>query len=287
MLQVDGYNLIGDNEDGEIEEFIRTFIPTSSYLPWLTQFWPGFNLAPLTGVNGYQWGQKFNLNKFRWPSGASRWAYGHFLCDSDTVAAISKDAFGQNGQYNQVLFQIGNPESNSAQGQSTIVAGETFSAKVYVLPPTPLSGIRGLSFQNTKTVSLYLLTIVDERYFWWWNNFGNQTINSSTTWQSLITSIQTQLNLANPITVDTISPNYLAPSVQAYSIPYEPIPLILDSICYNIGMRFVATGLTGNNTANGYAMQLYNTALMALNNDMANNSARVIVSGGQRFSNPL
>src|ERR1700744_3396315 len=144
MLQLDKQNLIGDNKDGEAEDFIRRFIPLESFKPWLTSFWPGLNLGSLTSVNGYQWGHQLKLNKFYWPSMASRWGFGHFLCNSDTVASISSDAYGNSGQYNQILLSIGNPESNSAAGQSTIIAGETFQAMVYMLPPTPLSGLRGL-----------------------------------------------------------------------------------------------------------------------------------------------
>ena len=282
MLQLDSYDLIGDNEDWEAEEFINKFINPQSFLPWLTQFWPGWNLGALTGTNGYQWGQKFNLNKLRWPSGAARWAYGHYLCNSDTVAKITGDTYQTSGQWTQVLFELGNPESNSAAGQSTIVAGETFSSLMYVLPPTPLSGLRSLT---GMTQSLYLLTIVDERYLWWWQNFGNVSITPSTTWQSLIDGITTTLNIN--LTVDTIDPAYLAPSVQSYSLPYEPVPLILDSIAENIGMRFVANGWFQAANKNYYSMQLYNTALSALNDDMAANPQRLIVAGGQRFANPL
>lgn len=325
MLQYDGVDLIGDNVDREVEDFIRRFIPTESFMPWLTGgYWPGWNLGALTSVNGYAWGQKFKLNRLYWPSRASRWAYGHFLCNSDSVATIGADAFPQ-GQtstptptptptpiptptptptptpapsptptqsqsFKQLLFSIGNPESNSG----TINAGETFNAMMYMLPPTPLSGLRGLT---NMVQSLYLITLVDERYFWFWQNFGNQTISSSTTWMSLLTKIQSILNTGDPTptppwTIDPINAAYLAPSVQAYSLPYEPIPQIIDSICDNIGQRFVANGLPSSNgiptgTSNTYSTQLYATALSAINNDMFNNNGRLVVSGGQRFSNPL
>jgi hypothetical protein len=291
MLQFDSVDLIGDNVDKEVEDFLKRFLPTESFMPWLIQgLWPGWNLGALTGVNGYPWGKAFKLNRLYWPSRASRWAYGHFLCNSDSVATISADAFPQGQPYQQLLFSIGNPESN----QGTINAGETFNAMMYMLPPTPLSGIRGLT---GMTQSLYLITLVDERYFWWWQNFGNQTISSTTTWMSLLTIIQGILNAGNPTptpawTIDPINSAYLGPSVQAYSIPYEPLPQIIDSICDNIGMRFVANGLPNNNgvptgNANTYSMQLYGTALSTINNDMLNNNNRLIVSGGQRFSNPL
>jgi hypothetical protein len=273
MLQLAGYDLNGDNVESDVQDFLNKFLPTSSFKPWLTPSYPGWNLGALTTVNGQKWGEQFELNKMWWPSGASRFSYGHYLCSSDVVNSIMAVAYGTSGKYNLINLSIGNPEYN--QG-GTIVAGETMNTQVYLLPPTPLSGIRNLTGQIQ---SLYLLTVVDPRYFWPWYNIGNISITPTTTWQSLITMIAGILNVT--INVDTISPNYLAPSLNAYSLPYESVPAILDSIAYNIGMRFVAMY---NGT---YAMQLYNTALTNFNNDMSAYSSRMIMAGGNRFASPL
>jgi hypothetical protein len=273
--------LIGDNTVGELESFIYKFIPPDSYMPWTRRSFPSGALAMLTYPAGFMGEPSFRINRFRWPTGAARWAYGHFLCSSDAIGQINSIAYNQNGQYNQVLLSIGNPESGpgigiNPGGGSGSSPGETMTANVYVLPATPLSGVRGL----TGTIqSLYLLTIVDARYFWWWNPFNYGGVGAGTTWQNLIDAIKTALNVT--ITVDTINAKYLNPSVQMYSLPYEPIPPVLDSIAYNIGMR-VCVNYTG-----GVFLMLYNTALGVFNNDMAANPNRLILSGGARFSSPL
>lgn len=279
MLQLAGVDLVVDNGDGQVEEFIENFMPdertTLLAMPWLRRPFPGFGLQGLTVPAGFTPEPKFKINKFYYPPTlASSWAYGHFLCRSDDVSLIMSQAQGQDGTYNKVPFDIGNPESNDS---GTIVAGEGIEVDVYVLPPTPLSGIRGLS---GNVQSMYLLTIVDQRFFWWYKNFGAITISSTTQWTDLITNIGNILGLSEPIDVDAVDPAYLQPSIQMFSLPYEPIPPILDAIAFNIGCR-VVVAYTG-----AVFLMKYQTSLDILNGDMTN-SGRSIISGGQKYADPL
>ena len=279
MLQLAGYNLIGDNEDREVEQLIKKFIPMESYMPWLRQSWPGFGLQHITSsYRIFDDVLAFKIGRYRHPTGATRFGYGHFLINSDSLAMVATAAYDGNGGYNTITLSMGNPESNQ---QGTLNALEQINVTVYMLPPTPLSGIRGLT---GMVQSLYLVTVVDTRYFWWWQNFGNIMITSSTTWQSLIDGIGTTLGLEMPITVDIIDPAYLNPSIEMFQLPYEPIPVILDAIATNIGMRVVVD--YGGNVF----MMLYGTALGLLNSDMQSNifgTTRQIMAGGQAFSSIL
>jgi hypothetical protein len=274
MFTLASVPLIGDNKKRHIETFLNKFQPLSNYIPWRRRSFPGRGMVATTWQTGFYAEPYLRLNTFRFPTGAQRWGYGHFLCNSDAVGYLLGVAQPKGQPWQKIPLAMGNPESN--QG-GTLVAGETMSVNVYLMPPTPLSGIRGLSGQLQ---SLYLLTVVDQRYFWWWQNFGNTTITSSTTWANLVQVVQSALNLST-ITVDTISPAYLQPSVEMFSLPYEPIPIIFDAIAKNIGMRVVM------NYDETVSMQLYQTALTALNQDMAAHQNRVILSGGQRFASTL
>jgi hypothetical protein len=86
------------------------------------------------------------------------------------------------------------------------------------------------------------------------------------------------------INLDNIDPSYLAPSAQMFTLPFEPIGPYVDAICMNIGHRLTVSydGMT-------VSTQVYNTALQALNTDMAtaSGSSRIVAAGGQRFSNPI
>jgi hypothetical protein len=281
MLQIASQSLQSDNIDSEVELFLERNLPNESFRPWLNRTWPGGGLAMLTQQPGLTWGTKFKINRLFWPmTTASRWGYGHYLCGSDTAQKISNAVFSGNGAYTLTQFKLGNPETNPAGTINFQGKGETISLQMYVLPPKPLSAIRGLKGQIQ---SLYLITLVDPRYFWWWSNLSQGgmpvVIGNDTTWDSLLGTIKSILNIN--ITGDSVNSSYLQPSIQAYTLPFEPLPLIIDSIMANIGMRFVA-GLDGT-----YAMQLYNTALTALNNDMTNNPQRMIIAGGQLFASPM
>jgi hypothetical protein len=274
MFTLAGYPLLGDNQLGEIYSFIHNFIPIYSYMPWIRKSFPGFGLMGLAYPNSYGAEPWFRINKYRHPSLACRWSFGHFIADSDTVGQIAAMAYNQNGSYNTVPLVLGNPEGSS---QGPIFPGETVTTQVYVLPPTPLSGIRGATGQYK---SLYLLTTVDKRYFWWYKNIGNISISSSTTWASLYQTIGTALGIT--ITTDDINAAYLQPSIQAYSLPYEPVPVVLDSVATNVGQRICVSLIDGSVLA-----QNYNTALAAINSDFADHPQRMVLSGGQRFASPL
>lgn len=266
MLNLDGVDLICD-PDRQAEEFITRYVPTDLYMPWRRESWPGFGTAGLTYPTRRYDEPKFKLGRFHWPSGAARWAFGHFLATSDMVAAILPDSCS-NGTYLPLPFILGNPETG----------GEYITVSVYMLPPTPLSGIRGLSQSATGSASLYLLTIVDVRYFWWWLNMGNVQVTSSTSWLGLFKICQSQTSAV--IQVDNIPSTYLQPSTM-FSLPYEPLPIILDAICFNVGLRLVALY---NGTF--YAMS-YATSLQTYQTDLSNNPQRVVLAGGSRFNNPL
>lgn len=290
MLSLDGQQLLGENDYRELDDFINKYLPLESFMPWMMSAPPQGGLAMITQPIGIHPHRKARINRLVWPTGMSRFGYGHFLADSDAVGMIVADAYNNDGSYNQIQLKKGNPETNQtmdSNGNSvgTIVLGETISTMVYLLPPTPLSGIRGLSIMSGLTASLYLLTVVDSRYMFNYQNVGDIQIDSSTTWQSLIDMFFSTLGANIKYTVDTIDPDYLAPSIQMFTLPYEPIPIVLDAIARNIGMRWVA------NFDGSFAAQLYNTALNVINQDMMNNDGsmknRNVIAGGQRFASPL
>jgi hypothetical protein len=269
MLMLDGLTPLLDKPDNlVIEEFVRKYVPTDSYLPWLRRSWPGFGLAGVTYPEAMRPEPAFRLSRFRWPTFACRWAYGHFAMTSDQVNQLQQDCC-QSGAYRQVPLLFGSPE---------LPSGETVSVSIYVLPPTPLSGIRGLSFAATGSNSLYLITVVDARYFWWNTNTADMKVTNSTTWANLLNMVSSQLGIS--LTWDTIPAAYLQPSTM-FNLPYEPSPVVLDALLFNVGQRLVA------NYNGTYVGQMYQTALSAYQTDMQNNPNRLILAGGARFANPL
>lgn len=273
MLSLNGNDLLIDS-NGEIAEFIKKYVPTDLYYPWRRPSFPGFGTAGLTYPRHMYTEPPFVLNRMYWPCtwAAQRWAYMHVLASSDMVGQLNVSAC-DGGDYFALSLQMGNPETG----------GDLIEFIVYMLPPTPLSGIRGLT---GAVQSLYLLTLVDVRYFLNFENTGDITSalfssSSASTWNELFTYLVNQSPLLAGMTWDTISPQYLYPSKQMFNLPYEPLPQVLDAVAYNVGQKIM---VSYNGT---FSSVSYATAYTAYSQDLAGNPQRVILSGGQRYANPL
>lgn len=152
----------------------------------------------------------FELGSLYWPVGAARWAYGHWLVndtDLDTILAAT--------------IQNGVPVPQ-------ILSLETVEAEMYLLPTIP-QYVAG----STK---VRVLTLVDERYWWWYKNATIAIDYGNTSWDDLIDEIGTALG--KEILRGTVNPAYLTPGV-GLEARQDSLPLLLDAVAYNIGRRVV------------------------------------------------
>jgi hypothetical protein len=283
MLNLSGVDLIVDWFDRKttsvemIEYFdkhILSLLP--NFTPWNRPAWPGTNSSTLT----FPWPRtepKFKLNRFVWPMGASRWAFGHFLASSDQVESIGEDAFNDDGSYNVIPFMLGNPEIADQVGTDD-TSDNIITANVFMLPPTPLSGMRGLS---GPVQSLYLITVVDQRFFWYQSSTGKLQLDGNT-WDDLYTMLATQIALSSDqFSWDTIPDKYLNPSSSMFNLIYQPVPFALDAVAFNVGQRIVCN-YDGTVRANNATLDVARIKL-----DFGNRSTRIILAGGPRFADPL
>lgn len=156
--------------------------------------------------------------RLRWPTGASRWATGYFLMSSGQRTAI-------NALVKPTLV------SATAPVPLTLTIGDgtrTISTTMYALASRPL-----LQF-GTETV--WLLTLVDVRY-WWWTKTAAIAITAGTTaWSDLVSSIGTALG--ETLTLSTVDADYLKPHPDL-ATNFEYLPPLLDAVAYSIGRRVV------------------------------------------------
>lgn len=156
------------------------------------------------------------LNSFYHPWGASRFGYAFVLADGKMLPAISE----QNSGGETLPFKIDDCLGNSIE------------TDLFMLPPVPLSKIMGAVPQ----LPLWLLPLVDERYFWW-NRSANITVTEgTTTWANLHSQIATGLGVS--ISVDPISADYVFPGA-GLAAKYEYLPLLLDWTASSVGQRIV------------------------------------------------
>ncbi len=206
------------------------------------QAFPGKNLTKISFPVNFWMPKKIKLGCLSWYRGASRYAHYFGLATSN--------------QLEQITAQISNPVNPLILNMETN-NGE-IKTEMYLLPYRPLTG----PFNNSN--SLYLLTLVDIRYFWWMTPSPYlflQCPNKTTTWTTVFQKYSTALGIN--IAVDAISPNYLMPH-KNLDHPNESIPPLLDAIAFNVG-QYIVRDLAGNvrsmNAANGIQLLNNNLAL--------------------------
>jgi hypothetical protein len=266
----------------EILDFLQATIPPSHYCPWLRRSWPGYGLVGLTWPVGFWLEHEFRFNHLYWPNGASRWAFGHFFADAQTTDAIRSEAFGQDGSgQNAIELYMDSPSpASSVQGQNPEQedSPENLTANVYLLPPYPLSAVPTPGDGSINNA--YLLTVVDQRYYWWYKQTPLVQFDSivGVSWSEAFDIAQTQLGI--DIDVDEISSKYLNAS-PALNLSYEVLPPWLDALAFNVNQRIVVAFDGSVSTQN------YRTALDALNDDLSDNPDRIVRAGGYRFQDTI
>jgi len=277
MLKFGGAGL-GVDKDHDFEVFIAKYVPTSAYFPWRRASTPGFGTAGISyPVTMYQ-EPEFRLNRLHWPCWKiSRWAYIHLLASSDMVDALLPYVCSA-GEYASMPFVMGSKGPGVKDSEGKVVdKGEELEVDMYLLPPTPLSGFRGYT---GPVQSLYLLTLVDLRYFLQFKNTEDMTsfMTKDTTWNDLYNELARVLDIS--LDIGPIPSEYLQPSIQMFNLPYEPAAIILDAVAANVGHRIVAT-YDGK-----FKAQTFSSANAARILDKAKNPDRTVVAGGFRFSTP-
>lgn len=153
------------------------------------------------------------LGSLWWPTGACRWACGAFPATGETVAALQ--ALGTA----QVMLRMDDEQ------------GRALAATMWLLPPRPLSAV-----PDQRTV--WMVPVVDDRYFWQQANVGNLEIDAgTTTWADLYTAIGTELGVT--IAADAVPAAYVLPDPVELTRRYENAAVVLDAVAECCGQRIV------------------------------------------------
>jgi hypothetical protein len=162
------------------------------------------------------------LGHLWWPRGASQFAYAHVLVSGAQLDLIRAQIF---------------PTSTTFVAKPLVIDDgvRSITTDLYCLPPRPLSASTG--------DNLYLLTLVDDRFFWWHKasviTITNATVDyleDCTTWAQLIDQIAAWLNV--DIDYSAIPATFWFPHASLAG-DYEYLPLLLDAVAYSLGLRFV------------------------------------------------
>lgn len=272
MIRLAGVDLSFPTAD--VREEIQKRIPLDDAYPWLHRAWPGPRLVNLTVPTGFRAAESVRLGRFVWPRGAARWAYGHFLATSNQVKAVREVCYGKGGiQQNAVSLELSSPG---------LASQEVVEADVYVLPPTPIVRVP-LDEKETEYLNgLYLITVVDERYYWWEKPCPDFAIDPATppTWATLVNKCRDALGLTEIKITTAIEDKWLRPSPRL-NLVNERIPVVLDAIAYNVGRRVVRT-LNGE-----VRLETYDDAVSTFNGDKVAHKSRSPLAGGDCYTDAV
>lgn len=211
MLTYAGIPLIASTRDEE--NWVEQNLPARGIVESAVHYWQGQRVVfrpmvwdvPLRPVR---------LGQLYWPRGASQWAVGHFLATEDQLDAIL-------AQVNATAYQ-----------SAPLVMGDgenEISTNLWLLPSRPLvqAGGRGL----------YVLTLVDDRFFWWAADTGAMTVTEGATdWPGVYADLAGDLGIT--IAVDPIPAAYLRPG-RGLTSQFDAVPPLLDAVAYSVGQRIV------------------------------------------------
>lgn len=205
----------------EILDWVERNISTADIYDFQHLAWPGVDrLAwPFPGMTR---ARPVRPQTLFWPAGASRWAVGHFFATDQELAQIRQKVFA-NSTYNPatLLMQDGR-------------TGMSISPNLWMLPPRPIA--QPVPPLGQTVNGLWLLTLVDDR-FWWWQSAAQITVTEGTTsWIDLLAACETAIGAS--IAAEPIAGAYLQPS-GSLTANYQYVPLLLDAVAYNVGQRIV------------------------------------------------
>lgn len=160
------------------------------------------------------------LGRFNWPCNtAARFATLHALIDTAGLARVRAAVY------------------NPYRAGVLVIDDDTFmvQTKMWMLPPRPVTQT------NPGNNEPWLITLVDERYFWWQRAASLVVTSGVTTWANLYAAIAAGLGIT--LAPDAIPAAYLMPPA-GFSSSYEYLPPLLDAVACNVGQR-VVRGLDG------------------------------------------
>lgn len=246
----------------EVEEFISRLLNESDM-----RFWYDPGNGPDVGASApvvprLNWQRTFQprLNTLIWPTGASRWASMLLLVTSEQLAAIklltdpsASSVYGSAGKQLVIAdaaFQ-GDVESDAFTREVTIPAeGDTpatyghqvaLSVEMHALEARPVSLPYEYKFneeteewgwQETTEKTLWLLPIVDRRWFCQWFTIQDHP------WETWKEAIESCLDRVGPRDETTPHTDYGTPPADLYErVKYANAAELADTFAHSVGQR--------------------------------------------------
>lgn len=202
---------LGDCDVPEIGTWISACVQPQKIYPLAFRAWPGVTVGqPIINLTP-QNQMPVEINTLFWPWGASRFARANFVVSTDMLEGIRATVY-----------------SGGAEAAADLVFSDgvnDITTQMWMLPATPLNGL--------TTGGMWLLSLVDERYWWWGLNVSLTVTQGTTEWTDLYDQI-------TDITVnyDPVNAAYGKPPL-IYGAIQRQLPTVLDAIGWSVQQRCV------------------------------------------------
>ena len=235
MITYAGIPLLIPDEDGDLARFLDHYLPLQeTYLFGPTRHAVSAKCAPPfatghptgLGVPNYPPPPPLKINSLYWPTGASRWSRFCGLCTTEQLGdLLAKDVFQASNSVAEYTQSNANPAPFLELNDQ-----DRFNLKtrMYLLPA------RQLTVEVDGEEGVWLLPLVDQRFYQQFTLGGTGAIASDWTWNQLISS----LLISYKMTWDTVPADYFYPDWQEFG-RRVPAGDLLDAIAHSIGMRYV------------------------------------------------
>lgn len=166
------------------------------------------------------------INDYYYPTGASRWSVFRGLVTTTLMQEMLRESQGTRAR--TFVMENVRPDAQNIK----------LETELYMLPPRPLAEHLDGTNGPSRYEGLYLITLVDERYYWQSYPFTAQP-NADKTWARLIQDVQTALGIQT-IVHSTIETVYGKPEPDsALWMNSENVCVALDAIAANTGRTVV------------------------------------------------
>lgn len=167
------------------------------------------------------------INTLYWPTGAVRWARGWFLGDQAAVEQLTgsgSDSAWPDGHAVARTLRCSTPGATEPDPY-------VLEAEMFLLRPLRLTATADEVFGD-----LWLLPLVDQRYWWQFRQAGDLTA-SLTDWETLVGALGTALGLT--IECETVDAAYMIPDRIELARHHDNLAVVLDAVAHSIGRRVV------------------------------------------------
>lgn len=205
----------------------RTISPSLVY-DFSTITWPGNKRQGWT-FQGQIPRRAIRPGTLYWPQGAGRWAVAYFVVDGATLTLIRSAVAGSPLAALPLVMTFSQPGGPVPGVGAPDTTTDSITTNLWMLPPRPL--------QQFADLPVYLITLVDDRFWWQYANTDDLVITGgTTTWANLYSSLATSIGIT--ITADPINAAYLTPS-GTFQSRFQSATAALDVVAYNCGQRLV------------------------------------------------